>query len=124
MAPVVMIVDDEVSLDAYLAAFLEDEGMRVVVSHSGEEALRQVKAGLHAQVCIMDLRLPGMDGNQAVIALHEVDPVIRFLIHTGSSGYMIPPELAAIGITPAHVFNKPADVARLARAVLSMCDPG
>jgi DNA-binding NtrC family response regulator len=121
MAPVVLIVDDEVSLAAYLAAFLEDEGTRVVVSHSGEDALRQVKAGLQVRVCIMDLRLPDMDGNQAVLALHQVDPVIQFLIHTGSSGYTIPPELAAIGITPDRLFDKPADTARLVQAVRGIC---
>jgi len=122
MTPTVLIVDDEAPICDNLSAYLEDDDLRVQVAHSGEEALRLVEAGLEVQVCIMDLRLPGMDGNQAALALHRLDPGIRFLIHTGSTDFTPSPDLAHIGITPEHLFNKPVvDMSRLVRAVRLLC---
>ena len=122
MTPTVLIVDDEAVICDNLAAYLEDDGLRVQVAHTGEEALRLVEAGLEVQVCILDLRLPGMDGNQASMALHRIAPGIRFLIHTGSTDFTPSPNLAGIGITPNHLFNKPvADMSRLVRAVYQLC---
>jgi two-component system, OmpR family, response regulator len=122
MAPTVLIVDDEAPICDNLAAYLEDDDLRVQVAHSGEEALRLVEAGLEVQVCIMDLRLPGMDGNQAALALHRIAPGIRFLIHTGSTDFTPSPALAGIGVTTAHLFSKPvADMSQLVRAVHLLC---
>jgi DNA-binding NtrC family response regulator len=122
MAPTVLIVDDEAPICDNLAAYLEDDGLRVQVAHSGEEALRLVEAGLEVQVCILDLRLPGMDGNQTALALHRLAPGIRFLIHTGSTDYAPSQDLAGIGVTPVHLFNKPvADMSRLVQAVRLLC---
>ena len=122
MTPTILIVDDEAPICDNLAAYLEDDGLCVQVAHSGEEALRMVETGLEVQVCILDLRLPGMDGNHAALALHRIAPGIRFLIHTGSTDFTPSPDLAGIGITPAHLFNKPvADMSRLVRAVRLLC---
>ena len=122
MAPTVLIVDDEAPICENLAAYLEDDGFGVQMAHSGEEALRLVQAGLAVQVCILDLRLPGMDGNETAFALHRVAPGIRFLIHTGSTDFTPSPDLTHIGITPEHLFNKPvADMSRLVRAVRLLC---
>lgn len=122
MAPTVLIVDDEASICENLKDYLEDDGLGVRIAHSGEEALRLVEAGLEVQVCIMDMRLPGMDGNQAALALHRIAPGMRFLIHTGSIDFTPSPDLAGIGVTLAHLFNKPvADMSRLVRAVRLLC---
>jgi two-component system OmpR family response regulator len=122
MTPTVLIVDDEAPICDNLAAYLEDEELRVQVAHSGEEALRLVEAGLEVQVCILDLRLPGMDGNQTALALHRIAPGIRFLIHTGSTDFTPSPDLTGIGVTPAHLFNKPVvDMSLLVRAVHFLC---
>lgn len=122
MEPSVLIVDDEVSICENLAAFLEDEGLQVHVAHSGEHALRLVEEGLQVQVCIMDLRLPGIDGNQAALSLHRAEPDIRFLIHTGSTNYAPSAELVNIGVTSAHIFSKPvADMSQLVQAIRVLC---
>ena len=122
MVPTVLIVDDEASICENLAAYLEDDGFGVQIAHSGEEALRLVQAGLAVQVCILDLRLPGMDGNETAFALHRAAPAIRFLIHTGSTDFTPSPDLAHIGISAEHLFNKPvADMSQLVRAVRLLC---
>lgn len=107
MPPHVLIVDDETNLRLNLAAFLEDSAMDVSAVSSGEAALDLIHGGHRFDVCIMDMRLPGMDGNEAIRALHDAAPAMRFIIHTGSTGYALPEDLASLGVTPDCVFQKP-----------------
>ena len=117
----VLVVDDEQAVRENLLAFLEDEGMQLFEAESGEAAIDMVRDSGDFDVCIMDLRLPGMDGNATVMALHALRPQLLFLIHTGSVNYSLPPELRAMGMTQDHVFMKPlADMGVLAHAIRRM----
>ncbi len=121
MEPRILIVDDEATLRANLAAFLEDEGMQVVTVSSGEEAIETVDNDPGFQICIMDMRLPGINGQEAIFALHARDPDLLFLIHTGTAGYSMPRELRSIGLRPEHVFKKPmSDMAPVAETIRRM----
>ncbi len=121
----VLVVDDEPLVAQTLQAFLEDEGMRVHIEHSAEQALDTVRGGAAFDVCIMDLRLPGMDGDAAARALHQLCPGLRFVIHTGSADYAVPAQLQAIGVGEAHLFRKPlVDMTALADALRSMARAG
>ena len=118
MRPRVLVVDDEPMVAANLQAFFEDENMEVLSVGSGEDALRVVSAEAGFHVCIMDLRLPGMDGCQTIIELHKVSPALRFVIHTGSTCYALSNELRAIGLTDSQLFVKPVlDMGPLAAQV-------
>jgi CheY-like chemotaxis protein len=118
MRPRVLVVDDEPMVAANLRAFFEDEDMEVHSVGSGEDALRVVCAGAGFHVCVMDLRLPGMDGSQTIAELHKVSPALQFVIHTGSTGYALSKELRAIGITDSQLFVKPVlDMGELAEQV-------
>jgi CheY-like chemotaxis protein len=107
MAPLILIVDDEQAICDNLAAFLEDEGLQPQIAHSGEEAVRLVNDGLAVNVCIMDLRLPGMTGTQAILAIRRLAPQIRFLVHTGSANDKVIAELARTGLRDIPVLHKP-----------------
>jgi CheY-like chemotaxis protein len=117
MGPV-LLVDDEATVRSTLAAYLEDEGFEVVEAASGEQAIRIVEDGLRPAVCIMDMRLPGMDGHAAILELHALAPDLRFVIHTGSLSYALTDDLHAIDIGEDAVFRKPLrDMKILADAV-------
>jgi CheY-like chemotaxis protein len=123
MTPEILLVDDENLIATSLATYLEDDGLRVTCAGSAEEAIARVSAGAHYQVCIMDIRLPGMDGSRAVVELHRIDQGMQFLIHTGSSDYSPPARLRALGVGPERLFRKPlADMAPLARTVRALAD--
>jgi CheY-like chemotaxis protein len=107
MTPRVLVVDDEPLIVHNLRAFLEDDGIPVASASSAEEAIARIEGGEDYDVCIMDLRLPGIDGNRAVQTLHARRPSLKFVIHTGSSNYVIPTELRAMGIDDAQLFRKP-----------------
>jgi CheY-like chemotaxis protein len=120
----VLVVDDDAAIRENLLAYLEDEGMQIAGAESGEQAVQMVRDGARYQVCVMDMRLPGMDGNATVMALHALRPELVFLVHTGSTNYALPPELRAIGLVDRDVFMKPLlDMALLANAIRAVSKP-
>ena len=74
-AVTVLVVDDQVTfLRAMVTVVDETPGYRVVgMASSGEESL-VVAAGLHPNLVLMDVNLPGIDGVEATRRLHRVSP--------------------------------------------------
>jgi two-component system OmpR family response regulator len=121
MSARVLVVDDEPLIVTGLRVFLEDEGMRVDSAGSGEEAVDIARNNSGFDVCIMDMRLPGMNGDSAIRTLHEICPNLKFIIHTGSADYSIPDDLRALGIDESLLFAKPLlDMMPLAEAVTAL----
>ncbi len=121
MSARVLVVDDEPSIVTGLRVFLEDEGMRVGSAGSGEEAVDIARNDSGFDVCIMDMRLPGMNGDTAIRALHDICPELRFIIHTGSADYSIPDDLRAMGIDERLLFAKPLlDMTPLAETITAL----
>ena len=117
----VLVVDDESGVAGSLQAYLEDEGMEVRSAGSAEDALELVRAGAAFDVCIMDMRLPGMEGDAAIRRLHRVRPLMQYIIHTGTAGYDLPDVLRGIGIGKEQLFMKPLpDMAPLVAAIRKM----
>ena len=117
----ILIVDDEPLVAENLEAFLEDEGMQVTSVGTAEQALALIEAGSHWDVCVMDLRLPGIDGSVAIRRLNRLSPNMQFVIHTGSAAFSLPHDLRAMGIADLQLFRKPiADMERLAETVKSL----
>jgi two-component system, OmpR family, response regulator len=113
----ILIIDDELSLLKSLVAFFEDEGFSVRGATSGENGL-EILMMEKMDAVIIDMRLPGIDGNDTIVKAYELQPSLRFLIHTGSTDYQIPPSLHHIGITKDAIFLKPLmDLSVLAEAV-------
>ncbi|MGD8619119.1 MAG: response regulator [Gammaproteobacteria bacterium] len=121
MIPKVLVVDDEPVILSGLQVYLEDEGMQVDCAGSGEEAVAVARNNTAYDVCIMDMRLPGMNGDTTIRALHEICPDLEFIIHTGSADYSIPDDLRAIGIDERRLFAKPLlDMKPLAETVAAL----
>jgi CheY-like chemotaxis protein len=121
MSARVLVVDDEPCIVTGLRVFLEDEGMRVDGAGSGEEAVDIARNDSGFDVCIMDMRLPGMNGDTAIRALHDICPDLKFIIHTGSADYSIPDDLRAMGIDERLLFSKPLlDMTPLAETVTAL----
>jgi len=108
----VLVVDDEPAIRDSLSAFLEDYGFAVSSCGSTEEARDLMREHTY-DVCVVDLRLPGLSGEDLILLAHSRFPKQRYIIHTGSISYNLPDELRAIGIRPEHVFHKPVRVLTL-----------
>jgi len=113
----ILVVDDESVVNENLAGYLEDEGFTVYTAASGEEALPLIERQA-IDIGIIDMRLPGMDGNTLILKAHQRQPLMKFLIHTGSTNYALPQSLIDIGLVPAQVLRKPlSDLSALTRKI-------
>lgn len=108
----VLVIDDEPAICLSLTAFLEDYGFNASSAESAEEALDLMKNNTY-DVCIVDLRLPGMSGEDLILQARERYPEQRHIIYTGSISYNLSDKLLALGMRPEHVFLKPIRVLTL-----------
>jgi two-component system response regulator (stage 0 sporulation protein F) len=84
--PTVLIVDDEKNLLELYRSELSAEGYEVLVASTGKEAVELLQKK-KPDVVVMDIRMPEMDGIEAlgkVVARHKNIPVI---INTAFSAY-------------------------------------
>ena len=108
----VLVIDDEPAICLSLSAFLEDYGFRASTAESAEDALELMKSNEY-DVCIVDMRLPGMSGEDLILRARERYPDQRHIIYTGSISYNLPEKLKELGMRPEHVFLKPVRVLSL-----------
>jgi DNA-binding NtrC family response regulator len=113
----ILIVEDEEGLRRSLSVFLEDDGFEVIAAASAEEGLRLV-IQCHPDTAIVDIRLPGMDGNTFIEQAHELNRGIGFIVYTGSDSYKPSLRLTSLGVTEEHVLKKPLiDMSVLVKAI-------
>ncbi|MDJ0783730.1 MAG: response regulator [Desulfosarcinaceae bacterium] len=113
----VLIIDDEASIRNSMSEFFDDFGIAVTAVSSAEAALDALQA-ISFDVAVVDIRLPGIDGDALIVKAHDIRPTLRFIIHTGSVEYRLSDALRAIGLRKEHIFIKPvADLSALVAAV-------
>lgn len=102
----VLVLDDEESIRQSIAAYFEDEGITVFQAASGEDAL-EVISTQSIDAAVVDIRLPGMDGNSFMIQAVKLRPGLKIAVHTGSADYVLPESVKALGVTSDDVYIKP-----------------
>lgn len=83
--PTFMIVDDAAPVRTILQRHLENLGIeksRVLVAEDGEKALELFKEH-RPSVVLLDLLLPGIDGEEVARAIFEEDPEAKVVVVTG-----------------------------------------
>jgi signal transduction histidine kinase/ActR/RegA family two-component response regulator len=81
----VMVVDDNVDAATVLAMLLEASGHDVVVEHHPQDALARARQQA-PQVCVLDIGLPGMDGNELALRL-RAQPETANAVLVAVTGY-------------------------------------
>lgn len=102
----ILIIDDEPAIRRSLRAFLCDQGYDADGACSAEQAMALME-GRSYDLLIVDLRLPGMSGEQLIRQVHDRAGPARFLIHTGSMDFRLSEELRRLGLRDRHIFAKP-----------------
>ncbi len=88
MAPLkkVLVADDEPAIRKLYERELRKEGYEVLFATNGQEAIQMVRDG-HPDVIVMDIRMPGMDGIEAMSRILEEDNQLPVIINTAFSSY-------------------------------------
>lgn len=121
----ILILDDEERIRQLLVDYFEDfDEFLLRTSESAEAALEELGRET-ADLCIVDMRLPGMDGQSFILAARKRGLCGHFLLHTGSMDFILSDSLNACGLTEADVFLKPCDIGdMLARMRQKLEHPG
>ena len=84
--PSILLVDDEASFVETLAKRIAKRGLKVATALSGPAALDQLSKGGGASrfdVIILDVKMPQMDGLEALAAIKQNHPTIEVIMLTG-----------------------------------------
>lgn len=97
LAPLVLIVDDSLTVRKVTARLLKNEGFRYLEAASGLEALEQIQTEMPS-VVLMDIEMPGMNGYEATRAIRATPatrhiPIIMITSRVGDSHRQLAIEL-------------------------------
>jgi two-component system response regulator FlrC len=106
----VMIVEDERVSRRALAALMSASGYETEALGSAEEALYAVEAGVHPDIALVDLDLPGMNGLDFIGQLTKLDPDVFPVLITAANGDNLTSLLRQRGVA---YLRKPLDFNRL-----------
>ena len=105
----ILVVDDEESHRMMLGAHLKDEGFEMVEASDGQEAVDKVSERFFDLV-LMDIRMPNMDGMEALKQIRQINPTIPVLIMTAYGS--INSAVQALKSGAEDYLTKPLDMER------------
>lgn len=114
----VLIVDDKTDIRKVVTMILEKEGYYVVNAEDGEQAIRLINEGEHPlviDVIITDIRMPNINGIQAIEYFQREYPSVPLIVLTGFPEVSLATQLLKRGVTDFLV--KPVDREKLTAAV-------
>ncbi|HWR03445.1 MAG TPA: response regulator [Humidesulfovibrio sp.] len=105
----ILVIDDEERVRELLLDFLSEyDEFELQGAGSGEEALEQLRMR-PMDLCVVDLRLPGMNGARFIEEAAATGLCRRFIVHTGSVDFLLPPTLQKLGMVDEDIFYKPVN---------------
>jgi nitrogen-specific signal transduction histidine kinase/CheY-like chemotaxis protein len=115
-----LLVEDEPGVRAIASQILKRCGYHVTVASDGPDALAQYeRKGLHFDLVITDVVMPGMSGTELVRRLEAKRPGLRVLYTSGYTEDAVLHHGVAAG---AHFLAKPFTPSELARKVAQVLD--
>ncbi len=114
MAERVLLVDDEEAFLEVTSERLRARGMEVATSSSAPEALAMIEQDLFDAV-VLDLKMPGMDGLEALKRIRERRPDVQVILLTGHG--TLEKAVEAIKRGAMDFIEKPADLDAIANKI-------
>jgi len=108
--PTLLIVDDEPGMRSLVEAFARREGFEVVGAGDGTQAMGWLRPGL-ADLAIVDLRMPQVDGLEVLAAIRRADPACQTILMTGYPS--VDTAVQAVKAGALDYLSKPFDANRL-----------
>ena len=104
--PFILIVDDDDAVRESFQFHFEDCDWQVLPALTAEHALEYLQNET-PDCAIIDIRLPGMDGNMLMREIHQSHPGMACVICTGSPEYQPPVDIANMIQVSKRVYIKP-----------------
>ncbi len=112
----VLVVDDDDAVRSMLNVALGQRGYRIWQACDGNEAVSlYVTHRSEIALILLDVRMPALDGPQALAAIRKIDPAVPACFMSGHSGNYSHEELLELGA--ARVFEKPFHLADVLQAI-------
>jgi two-component system, OmpR family, response regulator len=123
-AKAILVIDDEERVRELLLDFLSEyDEFDLHGASSGEDALEHLR-DRPVDLCVVDLRLPGMNGARFIEEASSSGLCRRFIVHTGSVDFSLPRTLQDLGMVDEDVFYKPANAADVVERIRFRLDCG
>jgi two-component system response regulator AtoC len=79
-SPKILLVDDEPGMLRYIKTLLEVDDYKVETATTGEEALQRLEKGLHPDLVLLDVLMPGIDGLETLEKLRQKQPGVKVVM--------------------------------------------
>ncbi len=112
----ILIIDDEMPIREALYDLLSSETVQVLLAADGHEGVNLYQAH-QAQIdlILLDMKMPGMNGAQTLMALRAINPAVKVIF---CSGYSEAEALKSIGDQPVVAFlQKPIEINLLLKTI-------
>lgn len=117
MTKVLLLVEDDKFVSAFVETVLEEGGYTVIVAEDGNAAIKRLAKVDEIDGLITDIRLgEGPNGWEVARRARELKPTIAVVYMSGDSG----PDWAAHGVPKSIMLQKPFVEAQLLTAISSL----
>jgi CheY-like chemotaxis protein len=113
----VLMVDDEVQFRQTTKKILSRKGFDTLMASDGQEALTRLDE--NPDVVVLDIRMPGMDGNETLAEIKRRKPDIPVIMLTGHGEGALAEKARSLGAF--DFLSKPCDIDMLALRILDAC---
>ncbi len=103
----VLMVDDEAKFRETTSKILDKRGFETTMAGTGEEAIEILKKNPQ-DVIVLDIRMPGMDGHDALEKIRKINPDTQVIMLTGHGGHVS--AKASLELGAFDYLNKPCDL--------------
>ena len=115
--PVLIVVDDEQGILEVVERLARRAGFEVIACAGGMQALSELSTR-HADVALVDLRMPDLGGIDVIRTIRDRDPRCQAVLMTGFA--TVDSAVEAIKLGASDYLSKPLDLARLERLLLDV----
>lgn len=114
----VLMIDDEKDIVNFLSkTFANFPNIRFMTALRAVQGL-EIARTERPRVVMLDLRMPGMNGEEALIELKKMLPECKFIIMTGWDDGATQERIESVGVDA--YFSKPVDLEKLVTKVINL----
>jgi DNA-binding NtrC family response regulator len=117
--PVLIVIDDEPGILDVVGRFAARSGFQVIACAGGREGIARVQS-THADLVMVDLRMPDVGGLEVLRAIRESNPNCQAVLMTGYAS--VETAVEAIKLGAMDYLSKPLDFGRLQQMLAGVRD--